>query len=189
MTVYREMTMRAIGVSITAALMVLSISCGSAAAASGSGLEPGVHVDPGSPAAKEYALPLNQARATGGVSSSRSHSREGALFGAGIKPPGSGASGSGSGGSGSPRSSGSAGSRGAAAGRRESGAAAAALANGPGAGSAALPAAVVRATREQEHSEGAGSALALLGGAIAIIVLGGFGGTVLRHSRRPTPSA
>src|SRR5690349_20643591 len=49
-------------------------------------LEPGVHVDPGSPAAHEYALPLGQARQTGGGSSNGGEN--GGLFGAGIKPPG-----------------------------------------------------------------------------------------------------
>jgi hypothetical protein len=172
--------MRAVGVSIAGALVALAISCSTAAASSGNGLEPGVHVDPGSPAAKEYALPLNQARQTGGVSS-RESSPEAALFGAGIKPTGSGGSGSG----GSPRAG--SGSHGAGATGRHP-VSGASSGNGPSPGSAALPAAVVRAARDQGSSGGSGSLLALLGGGIAILVLGGFGGTVLRHSRRPTPS-
>src|SRR5436190_859192 len=51
-------------------------------------LEPGVHADPGSPAEKQYVLPLSQARGTGGETSS--HSSSPRLFGAGIKPPGGG---------------------------------------------------------------------------------------------------
>ena len=43
-----------------AAVCCLTVPVGTAGA-----LEPGVHVDPGSPAAKEYALPLDQARQTG----------------------------------------------------------------------------------------------------------------------------
>jgi hypothetical protein len=46
---------------------------------------------------------------------------------------------------------------------------------------------VLRAARSQ-GSTGNGSLLALIGGGLAILVIGGFGGTVLRHSRRPTPS-
>ncbi len=52
------------------------------------GLEPGVHVDPGSPAAKEYVIPLTMARQTGAPGSSAGSSA--ALFGAGIGPRGPG---------------------------------------------------------------------------------------------------
>lgn len=59
-------------------------------------LQPGVHTDPGSPASKQYALPLAQARSTGGSRthhSSRARQTGGAtpnrpdagLFGQGIK--------------------------------------------------------------------------------------------------------
>jgi hypothetical protein len=48
---------------------------------------------------------------------------------------------------------------------------------------------VLRTTRSQGSSAGNGSLLALLGGGLAILLLGGFGGTVLKHSRRPTPSS
>jgi hypothetical protein len=48
---------------------------------------------------------------------------------------------------------------------------------------------VLRAARTQGSSAGSGSWLALVGGGVAILLLGGFGGTVLRHSRRPTPSS
>lgn len=124
-----------------------------------SALEPGVHVDPGSPAAKEYVLPLNQARATGGDRGSRSSS-EGSLFGAGIKPPSSGGSSGGSARAARPPVTGSAG-----------------------------PHVLGRLTLHEvgnDSSGGNGSTLALIGGAVAIVVLGGFGGTVLRRSRRPS---
>src|SRR3954471_1665212 len=96
------------GVGRSAALAALASACIGAWPATASALEPGVHVAPGSPAEKEYALPLNQARQTGGAPSPRRHessaprdstsagSGEAALFGAGIKPP-SGGSGGGSG--------------------------------------------------------------------------------------------
>jgi hypothetical protein len=133
-----------------------------------------VHVDPGSPAAKEYALPLNQARQTGqasgraagssgsGSSGPGSSSGEASLFGAGIKPPRGG--------------TGAGGSR-ARASRPAGGPVTAQPA-------AATDPAVTRALRES--GGGDGSTLALIGGAVAVIVLGGFGGTVLRHSRRPS---
>src|ERR1700730_5707586 len=83
--------MRTVLLSISGSLTVLAIICSTALAQANAGLEPGVHVDPGSPAAKEYALPLNQARQTGSEPSSHTSS-EGTLFGAGIKPPGAGGS-------------------------------------------------------------------------------------------------
>jgi hypothetical protein len=166
--------MRSGGLGVYAVLAVLGLSGLTPAAQAASGLEPGVHVDPGSPAAKEYALPLNQARQTGSEPSSQASS-EGALFGAGIKPPGSG------------------GSAGGGNGRRGTHPAAGGVASRRSAGTAsgsqpALAQAVLRAERSSGSSGGEGSLLALLGGGVAILVLGGFGGTVLRHSRRPTPS-
>src|SRR3979490_58238 len=87
--------MRTVLLSISGSLTVLAITYSTALAQANAGLEPGVHVDPESPAAKEYALPLNQARQTG-AGATPSGSQE-TPFGAGIKPPGSG----GAGGSGS----------------------------------------------------------------------------------------
>jgi hypothetical protein len=159
-------------VSVTCALAVLALGCAPAFAAHTvqptSGLEPGVTIDEGSPAAKEYALALTQARHTGskGVSASSSE----APFGAGITPPASGGKGSG------PKG----GTRGASGTSSRSGAES-------GHATPALPAAVLGATRTAASS-GNGSVLALLGGGVAILVLGGLGGVVLRHSRRP-PSA
>jgi hypothetical protein len=167
--------MRAVSLWINVTLAAIALSGAAASAQAASGVEPGVHVDPGSPAAKEYALPLSQARGTGSPPSSAPSTQtgsEGTLFGAGIKPPGSG---------GPPRGSGS------GAGGRRPGTSVAAPAQGGGSTSQPpLPQAVLRAARGQGSSGVDGSTLALLGGAVAILVLGGFGGTVLRHSRRPT---
>jgi hypothetical protein len=159
---------------------MLAIGCPVATAQAATGLEPGVHIDPGSPAAKEYALPLNQARQTGAPSASQPGA-EGALFGAGIKPPGSG---------GPPRTghhgSPGPGAGGAQPGSSGTGATASAATPGTSAGlDGALSAAALRAARAQSPT-GDGSLLALLGGGVVVLVLGGFGGTVLRHSRRPT---
>jgi hypothetical protein len=52
-----------------------------------------------------------------------------------------------------------------------------------------LTQAALRAGREPGSGGGNGSILALVAGGVAVLVLGGFGGTVLRHSRRPRPSA
>jgi hypothetical protein len=70
--------------------LVLTSGLSTGAAQAATGLEPGVHVDPGSPAAKEYAIPLQRARGaspptTGGSSSGGSGSSNG-LFGSGITP-------------------------------------------------------------------------------------------------------
>jgi hypothetical protein len=153
----------------SAGLAALASVCIAGWPASAGALEQGVHVDPGSPAAKEYALPLNQARQTVNASSgaagsggSRSGSGESSLFGAGIKPP-----------------------RGGSGGERVP-------PKGRGATPESAPArlaanadpAISRALHES--GGGDGSTLALIGGGVAVLVLGGFGGTVLRHSRRPS---
>jgi hypothetical protein len=173
--------MRATRVSMTAALVLLATTGTAVAPQAAAGLEPGVHIDPGSPAAKEYALPLSQARHTGAGSPSSGSSET--TFGAGIKPPGSG----GAGGSGAAphggRSEGRSPSRSSGRGASES------RSRDAGGTAATLPPAVQRAVESQDSSGGGGSLPALIGGGVAILVLGGFGGTVLRQSRRPTPSA
>jgi hypothetical protein len=179
--------MRAGGFRVSATLAVVAVTCVAACAQAAYALEPGVHVDPGSPAAKEYALPLNQARQTGATSSPQQTSEstsspqqgsESTLFGAGIKPPGSnGGHGAGKGKVGAP-------SRPTPRATSSS--------PGSGGGSRSSPPiteTVLRAAREPGSPSSEGSTLALIGGAVAILVLGAFGGTVLRHSRRPTSSA
>jgi hypothetical protein len=167
--------MRAAGLCTCGALAVLA-TCLVTPAAAAPGLEPGVHLDPGSPAVKEYVLPLNQARQTGSASSSKRGSST-APFGAGITPPNGGA-GAGS----QPSTTTRVGSHtaGHAHGKHVAGAAAPAP--------VPIPSSVLRAARSENSSDGSGSLFALLGGGLAILVIGGFGGTVLRHSRRPRPS-
>ena len=169
--------MGGVGRGVKLGVVALAIGCPLVATQAAAGLEPGVHVDPGSPAAKEYALPLNQARQTGSASPSQPGA-EGSLFGAGIKPPGAGGGGHTPGAGGTHTGGGSAAAGGTSA---TSGASASS------GGEAALSAAALRATRAQGPT-GDGSLLALLGGGVAVLVLGGFGGTVLRHNRRPRPS-
>jgi cobalamin biosynthesis Mg chelatase CobN len=128
-------------------------------------LEPGVHVDPESPAAKQYALPLRQARQIGEGSSSATaaSSSSAAPFGAGIKA------------SGSSRDQSNASSR------KPGG-----VSTGPefAAGQqSAIPAEVLHASRSPAAG---GSSLALLGGGIAVLVLGGLVGTIMRRRHRST---
>jgi hypothetical protein len=160
-----------VSISMIGVLTVLVIGCPAILTPTAAALEPGVHIDPGSPAAKEYALPLNQARQTGVAP--RGGSSGPAPFGAGIRPPGGsggGPSNSGSAGSGvSPKS----GVSPANASRTK----------------ATIPAVVLRSASEPTSSGGDGSILALIGGGVAILVLGGFGGMVMRRSHRTTPLA
>jgi hypothetical protein len=160
------------GFSAAAAFAAIAMSClaVSAQAATAEGLEPGVHADPGSPAAKEYALPINQARQTG-TAPSHAGTGSAALFGAGIKPPGSG-------GSGQARSN----AKDATHGVRH--AASRVATPHP---QAPLPAAVLRAERSPASSSDS-SMLALLGGGVAILVLGAFGGTIMKRGNRPSAS-
>jgi hypothetical protein len=137
------------------------------------GLEPGVHADPGSPAAKQYSLPLNQARQTGAGPAGHEGSSANVPFGAGIKPPGTGGSSHGTDGS-------SHSGAGASKATGRSGASRPHATNTAGRQST-LPAAVLRASSSQ--AGGDDSTLALLGGAVAILILGGLGGVLLRRSR------
>lgn len=164
--------MRAKCVSAAGTCAILALGCLTVSAQAATGLEPGVHLDPGSPAAKEYALPLNQARQTGGGSRHAS-TGSAALFGAGIKPPGSGGSGQG-------RSS--AGNTPSGARHGTSGASSSEVGT-------PVPAIVLRAARSQTAANGNGSTLTLLGGGVAILILGAFGGTVMRRSHRSSLSA
>lgn len=160
--------MRTVGVPKATVLAVVTI-CFFSSSAAASGLEPGVHVDPGSPAAKEYALPLNQARQTGFAS------REGSAvpFGAGIHSGGN---------LGSRSAAGSASAKGTVAHSRATPMNARGLSGLPM--TSIVPAAVLRASDKHGSSGGTGSILALLGGGIAVLVLGGFGGVVMRRSHR-----
>ena len=51
--------------------------------------DPGVHFDPGSPAGKEYAIPLTEGRAEGSGTTNQRAAAD-TPFGAGINPPGGG---------------------------------------------------------------------------------------------------
>jgi hypothetical protein len=198
--------MQRVWVRVLVGVVVLAYGCAPAAAASTSvkaatNAEPGVTIDEGSPAAKEYALALTKARHTGASSTHASGSAEEARFGAGITPPSSSGKGGSSAGITPSSSSGGSGSGGTGSGgartahTRERGAhgtstTSKATSNGadPGGSASSLRATVLRADHTTA-SGGDGSLLALLGGGVAILVLGGLGGVVLRHSRRPPSHA
>jgi hypothetical protein len=159
-------------------LVVLAFGCSTASAHGGTAGGSGVHIDPGSPAAKEYAIPLSQARQIGSGSSS-SASSTATAFGAGIKPPASGSSSRS--GLGSRDSKARHRGRSSRVGARKH----TATVSSP---AATVPAAVLEASSTHASSGGSGSILALLGGGVLILVLGGLGGTVLRRARRPVAS-
>jgi hypothetical protein len=169
-------------VRVLAGMTALSFGCAPAyaygtTAQPTAGVEPGVTIDEGSPAAKEYALALTQARRTGsGATGSHASSSE-APFGAGITPPASPGAGGGGSAGGTPTHSHARGVT-----PRATGAGGKARPSAP-----SLPAAVLRAGRTT--SSGEDSVLALLGGGVAILVLGGLGGVILRHNRRPPSHA
>jgi hypothetical protein len=170
--------MRAARVSGVLALAAVAVSWPMLLAQSAAALEPGVHVDPGSPAAKEYALPISQARRAGEGGSEGAHEQ---LFGAGIKPPSSG----------SPRGGSPPGRTGAHRGVPKRAGTSSRSADGGTSGAIGTqPPALVRRVADGRSSSGGGSSLlVLLGGGVLVLVLGAFAGVVLRHSRRPTSTA
>lgn len=155
-----------VAVVLLATAVVAGCGCCTVAAA----LEPGVHVDPGSPAAKEYALPLSQARQTGQGSASRAGAPE-ALFGAGIS---------------SKRS------RPARARPSARGGAPDEVAQSSQRLASARSKATVGASGDLERQApsqqgGSDSTLALLGGSVLVLVLAAFVGVVLRGRRTSHP--
>jgi hypothetical protein len=139
--------------------------------------ESGVHVDPDSPAGKEYAIPIEQARRqAAGASTSKDGGRasgDAALFGAGIAPRSggrgsSGQSGGGTGGGGSSGSnpSGGGGSKGASGGQ------------------AANTAAARRALAVASSDSGSSATFQTAAIALAVLLAGGLiGGVMLRLNR------
>jgi hypothetical protein len=174
------------------------------------GLPPGVHVDPGSPAGKQYQIPIPSARnetagATGGGNSNAP------LFGVGITPSAAGGAppatagaassegGGASGGSGTGSSGSRGGPSGSSAGSSGSGTAPSASASGSSSTSgapasshptgsagtpspAASPPAAPLAGSASARADGVGGSswLPLVAGGALVLVLGGGGGLALR---------
>jgi hypothetical protein len=187
--------MRKMGV-LGHALVAMLVAAGAGPTGQASALEPGVHVDPGSPAAKQYALPLTQARTTGsgatsapkhmaGTTHARATHSEPALFGAGIAP-GHSASTSArthASRSGVERRGGSRERRRAGAHSRHGPAMTTRRAASPASSAqAAAPAGYANASAHAPG--GSDTLLALLGGGVAVLLVGALGGVILRQSHR-----
>jgi hypothetical protein len=172
---------RVLSVSVTGALAALAASLVISTQAA-TGLEPGVHVDPGSPAAKQYALPLNQAReiGRGGAGPGASASP---LFGAGIGNARSHRSTVAAKGTGPDGRAGAGSGAGAAEPRR--------LPHGGSSSDRSALASLDASHLDIAAHEGSGdgSLLALLGGGIVVLLLGGAGGVAVRRVGRSTPPA
>jgi len=141
-------------------------------------LQPGVHVDPGSPAGKEYQIPITAARGqvAGGSSS---NSANPPLFGVGVTPPPSGPSSSGV--AAHARHSAGAGSLGS---RHTGGRSRSSPSNAPvsGAGSEASDRLSSAAPAGSSSSAPGGSGwIALVAGGLLVLVLGGGGGLAIRQ--------
>jgi hypothetical protein len=78
-----------VGKTATAAWVALLLGAALAPPAPAAGLDPGITYDPGSPAGKEYAIPLVEARAEGAGTTNQRRAAN-IPFGVGIHPPGRG---------------------------------------------------------------------------------------------------
>ena len=129
--------------------------------------EPGVHVDPDSPSAKEYAIPLDRARSDAGGSPGSARSQQSPRFGAGIEPSSSSAAGADD--AGSNHNESSQGSSGSGKGKKKVGDNASAGISSPVASAA---------------GDSGSPALRLGRVALAVLAVGGLLGLALRRSLR-----
>jgi hypothetical protein len=153
------------------ATVLLALTPGTALAAGGS-LQPGVHVDPGSPAGKQYQIPIAAARGETSSGHGSANSSNPPLFGAGITAA-----------SQTPARSTAAG---ASTGSARAHRAARAHHRRDGSGASKLP------TGATPADIGAGPAgdrgwLALAAGGFLVLLLGGAGTLVLRRQTRSRP--
>jgi hypothetical protein len=166
--------------SLGGVLAVILLALSSSPAHADAGLEPGVHVDPGSPAAKEYEIPLSQARQTGSERSSANSSSS--LFGAGIGPRG----GSGSArGSQTPQRASEGRARGAKV--STSRLAAASSATQTSGGGEPPPGRLLAASARA--SGDSASLLTLLAGGAAVVILAALAGAIVKRNRHWTDTA
>jgi hypothetical protein len=141
-----------------------------------SALAPGVHVDPNSPAAKEYSIPLGQARSGGHGGSSS----EGNLFGSGIRRVANASSSGNGAGAGASRSA----TGGAGAGRGVGGTFGASRSVSSGSPSVPDPSSLAAIREFRGNGNGTGIGW-MFGVAALVLVLGGTGGGLIaRRGRR-----
>ena len=170
-----------LGVSVTGVLAVLAVSL-FISTQSAAALEPGVHVDPGSPAAKQYALPLNQAREIGRGGAGPATGTSPSLFGAGITAASSHRAAV------TVEGAGSNAREGAGSGVREE-------RNRHSREGSPFSRGTPAASLDASHlgiavqaGSGDRSLLALFGGGVAVLLLGGAGGVAMRRARRSQSS-
>lgn len=169
--------MRGITPAVITAVLAIAAP---AAAAAGDGLEPGVHVDPGSPAGKEYQFPIPATRSeTSGRqgSSGTGRSQNPPLFGVGITPPSGPPSAAGSGSGSSSRSL-------SARRSRRSDAVSAARRGSVGdtrAHEGSAPASASFAGSPASGGVGGSGWIPLVVGGALVLILGGGGGLVLKR--------
>jgi len=144
--------------SLTATAVALPVL---APSAFGQSPEPGVTVDPDSPAAKEYALPVGKARQDAAGTKKKRSSSDAPLFGQGVKPSGKSSSSSkSSGSSASSRSSGSSGSSGSSSSGSSgsSGTTASSSSGDSGSGASATPSSSKKSSSGSDDSSSSSSA-------------------------------
>jgi len=173
----RALTACATGVAVLIAVVLPG-------GALGKGLPPGVHVDPGSPAGKEYQIPVASARSLSAGQKGGSTGANPPIFGVGVTsarapspttPTAGAAAGSGSGttaGSGSRTAAGSASRRSTHRRRHRH--------RGRAASAGSLPTAS-RSTRVDASQPGGESWLPLVAGGALVLLVGGGGGLGLRR--------
>jgi hypothetical protein len=163
--------------ALAAAWAGLSLAMAPPAIAAGNG----VHVDPGSPAGKVYAIPIPSARSEAAGGQGASGSSNPPLFGVGVTPGGAAASAGASSGGAATGTRAARKTGGRFNGRRSPGAASTKRAKRPGLNAqvAAVPA---RDPSSQSNAVGGTSWLPLLGGGALVLLIGGGGGFFLRRS-------
>lgn len=172
--------MRAITAVLAAGVLLGGSGADAAAAAQPRQIAPGVFADPSTPAGKEYALQLQQARSTGSSSRSTPARSGSSLFGAGIaaKPATQRAA-----------PAATAPPKRAAVRSPTRAAKARPPTTEQRAPAVAPAAAAVVAPAGGDGGGGGGGTLALVGGAAAILAVGGLGGVLLRRRRPLGPDA
>lgn len=139
----------------------------------------GVHVDPGSPAGKQYAIPIPTARSEAAGGQGATGSANPPLFGVGVTPGGAAASAGASSGGATTGTRAARKTGGRFNGRRGAGAASTRQAKQSGAQAAGVRA---RDAASQSNAVGGTSWLPLLGGGALVLLIGGGGGFLLRRS-------
>jgi hypothetical protein len=167
-------------VAATFASLVLA-TAGSASAAPGNG----VHVDPGSPAGKQYAIPIPSARAETSGQSGGTGSANPPLFGVGVTPAGTAATGGASGAAASAGQSTSVRSPATTAQAADGKSRRLTARQGTRADTLGAPRMAAPSgghLSAQSSAVGGTSWLPLLGGGALVLLIGGGGGFLLRRS-------